>query len=233
MSNEIIFTNIINILEEYKPTPASLSIPGWYKDMESYIGNQKKPSGKGFTSATIKRCMPVFDAITAGYILYTYADIYVSQKDGIPQYECRSFATIDFHPIVQAPTYPGGKGLSGDAKYPKFLNPWSIKTPKGYSTLFTQPFHRDSVFTILDGIVDTDKYDAPVNFPFVLNDWSYEGLIPAGTPIAQVIPFKRENWKMRIGTQEDLINQDKTSTYINSFFFDAYKNKFRKIKEYK
>ena len=53
--------------------------------------------------------------------------------------------------------------------------------------------HRESVFTIMDGIVDTDSYNALVNFPFFLNDWSYEGLIPAGTPMAQVIPFKRED----------------------------------------
>jgi hypothetical protein len=32
------------------------------------------------TPHTIKKCIPVFDAITAGYILYTQVDIQVSQQ---------------------------------------------------------------------------------------------------------------------------------------------------------
>lgn len=239
---QITFSNTIGVPEEFKPTPASVSIPDWYKNLESYIGGAKKPSGQGNTTGTIKRCMPVFDVITAGYILYTHTDIFVSQKpmldaEGnetgktVPWYEWGSYDPIAWHPIEQAPTHPGRGSL--ETSYPKFNNPWAIKTPKGYSVLFTKPMHRESVFTILDGIVDTDEYDAPVNFPFVLNDWGFEGLIPAGTPLAQVIPFKRENWKMEIGTQEHLIAQQKTTNYLRTSFFDSYKNKFRKPKEYK
>jgi hypothetical protein len=93
--------------------------------------------------------------------------------------------------------------------------------------------HRESPFTILDGIVDTDSYNAPVNFPFVLNDWGFEGLIPAGTPMAQVIPFKRESWQMEIGSQEEFEAQQKTTIHLRTSFFDSYKNKFRSPKEYK
>jgi hypothetical protein len=93
--------------------------------------------------------------------------------------------------------------------------------------------HRESIFTILPGIVDTDQYNAPVNFPFVLNDVTYEGLIPAGTPMAQVIPFKRESWEMSLGTQEDLENQNKTTIRLRTRFFDSYKSQFRQPKEYK
>ena len=95
------------------------------------------------------------------------------------------------------------------------------------------PVHRDSVFSILEGIVDTDNYNAPVNFPFVLNDVKYEGLIPAGTPMAQVIPFKREAWKMEIGEESNLIEQTKTTNLLKTRFFDSYKTFFRQPKEYK
>ena len=37
---------------------------------------------------------------------------------------------------------------------PKFINPWSIKTSKGYSIFITQPMHRDLPFEILQSIVD-------------------------------------------------------------------------------
>lgn len=228
---KITFTNTHNALEEYAPKPAASCIPDWYKDLSSYIGNQKEPNGQGSTSATIKRCMPVFDAITAGYILFTPVDVWISQRNGEPWYEWPSFEPIQFHPIEQAPSHPkrGGHNLS----YPKWINHWSIKTEPGYSTMFVQPFHRESVFTILPGVVDTDKYDAPVNFPFILNDVKYKGIIPAGTPMAQVIPFKRESWKMELGTQKDFDKQNKTTIKLKTKFFDAYKTFFREPKEYK
>jgi len=228
---QIIFTNTGGIPEEYSPKPATASVPDWYKDLPSYMGGEKKPTGEGSTTGTIKRCMPVFDAIVGGYVLYTNVDVWVSQKDGMPWYEWPSFEPISWHPVEQAPNHPNRNGHQ--ATYPKWINPWAIQTPPGYSTLFVQPMHRESVFTILPGVVDTDQYNAPVNFPFVLNNIKFEGLIPAGTPMAQVIPFKRESCEMSIGTQEDFDKQNKTTIRLRTRFFDSYKSQFRQPKEYK
>lgn len=225
---KITFTNLSGADLE-QPQPASKLVPDWYKNTASYVNEEKKPGGAGNTSATIKRCMPVFDAITAGYIISSPADVWVSIKDGMQWFEWSDFGLISFHPIEQAPEHPNRKPFA----YPKWNNPWSISTPKGYSTLFVQPFHRESVFTILPGIVDTDQYTPPVNFPFVINDPSFEGLIPKGTPIAQVIPFKRESWNMNIGGKKDLEAQAKISKKLQSKFFDRYKNMFWSKKEYK
>lgn len=241
---DIVFTPSSEVLEEYKPQPASKYVPEWYKNLESYIGGVKKPSGEGETSATIKRCMPVFDAITGGYIIPTYVDIFVSQKlildpnnpdkkETGPWYEWPSLKPISFHPIEQAPKHPLGKELHETAGYPKWNNFWGIKTPPGYSCLFVPPFHRESIFTILPGVVDTDSYNVPVNFPFALNDWKFEGLIPAGTPMVQVIPFKRDSWQMSIGNEEDAKEQDITQRTLRSRFFDVYKTTYRYPKEYK
>jgi hypothetical protein len=93
--------------------------------------------------------------------------------------------------------------------------------------------HRESVFTILPGIVDTDTYTASVNFPMVINDPNFEGLIPKGTPIAQVIPFKREDWQMKIGSKEELIEQNNITQKLQTKFFDRYKSMFWTKKEYK
>lgn len=225
---KIIFTNTSGADLEL-PKPSSKLIPDWYKSINSYISNERKPAGDGTTTATIKRCMPVFDAITAGYIIESPADIFVSIKNEKQWFEWSDFGLISFHPIEQAPEHPNRKPFA----YPKWNNPWSISTPKGYSTLFVQPFHRESVFTILPGIVDTDQYTPPVNFPFVINDPSFEGLIPKGTPIAQVIPFKRESWDMSIGSKKDLEAQAKISKKLQSKFFDRYKNMFWSKKEYR
>jgi hypothetical protein len=225
----IVFTDTFDF-ELQKPSPASKFIPEWYKKLESYTSGEKKPTGEGRTSSTIKRCMPVFDAITSGYILTTPVDIFVSQKDGVPWYEWVSSDAISFHPVEQAPEHPYRNGLPA---YPKFMNNWSIKTPKGYSCLFVQPFHRESPFTILPGIVDTDTYTTPVNFPFVLNDPKFEGLIPNGTPMAQVIPIKRDKWEMAIGTEKDRLQANQTNVTLRTHFFDGYKKLWWQKKEYK
>jgi hypothetical protein len=224
----IIFTNTSEQKLEH-PEPASKHIPEWYKSMDSYIGKTKTPNSSGEGNATIKRCMPVFDAITAGYIIVSPADIYVSLKDGKQCFEWSTLGLINFHPIEQAPEHP----LKNSHAYPKWINYWSIKTPKGYSTMFVQPFHRESVFTILPGIVDTDQYYAPVNFPFVVNDLNFEGLIPKGTPIAQVIPFKREGWQIQIGDKDDYFKQLDVKHKLSTKFFDRYKSMFWTRKEYK
>jgi hypothetical protein len=225
---KITFTNTSGADLE-QPKPASRLVPDWYKNTESYVNKERKPLGDGSTSATIKRCVPVFDAITAGYIIESPADVFVSIKNGGQWFEWSDFGLIEFHPIEQAPEHPDKKPFA----YPKWTNPWAIATPKGYSTLFVQPFHRESVFTILPGIVDTDQYTPSVNFPFVINDPAFEGLIPKGTPIAQVIPFKRDSWTMELGDKKDLEAQFKVSKKLRSKFFDRYKSMFWTKKEYK
>jgi hypothetical protein len=235
---KITFINTLGIPEEFSPKPSSKHIPDWYKDLDSYMDKDKKPNGSGVTSATIKRCMPVFDSINSGYIIPTPCDIWITQKPleensnkTQPFYEWPGLTAIEFHPIIQAPNHPSNKGH--EISYPKWTNPWGIKTPPGYSVMFVQPWHRESVFTILPGVVDTDKYSAPVNFPFVLNDIKFEGLIPAGTPMAQVIPFKRDSWKMETDNKKEVENQKMVTNLLKTRIFDSYKTYFRQNKEYR
>ena len=233
---KITFTDTIGVPEEYRPVPASKLIPDWYKNLESYIGGDKRPDGNASTTATAKRCMPIFDAISGGYLILTHADLWVSQKPDEegklhPYYEWANFGAIAFHPKNQLPEHPHGAGH--EISYPKWTNAWAIQTPPGYSSLFIPPLHRETPIIALSGVVDTDTYTAPVNFPFVLRDPKMDGLIPAGTPVMQVIPFKRDEWEMQIGSQEELIQQVKVTNKLRSVFFDSYKRQYRQVKEYK
>ena len=85
----------------------------------------------------------------------------------------------------------------------------------------------------MPGIVDTDKYVAPVNFPFVINDPKFEGLISKGTPIAQIIPFKRNSWKMKIGNKNNIKEIESNIKKLRTVIFDSYKNHWRVAKDYK
>lgn len=197
-------------------------IPEWYKKMEASFSKKRTPE----SMFSIKKCIPVLDAITSGYIIVSPCDVYVSFKDGEPHYSS-PINIIEFHPRKQAYKHP----LSNDFKFPKWINPWAIKTPKGYSCMFIPPMHNpNDYFTILEGVVDTDTYSAAVNFPFVLKDPIKDFMIPAGTPIAQVIPFKRDNWYSEISEDKD--SSKKVAIYLNSQFFDRYKRLFWNRKSY-
>jgi hypothetical protein len=114
----------------------------------------------------------------------------------------------------------------------KFTSFWGVETPANYSVLFTHPLNRtDLPFITLSGVVETDGYKQPVNFPFLLRA-DFEGILEAGTPIAQLIPIKREPWK-----SEFLDFDQRKIAEIEAPFrrriFRAYKSLFWKRKEYK
>ena len=224
--------------DSFAPQPAFKNVPEWYKKTTAYLDNTKTPrlfNGKVSSSSTIKKCMPVFDMISSGYILFTPTDIWITQEKTEtgtqPIYSWPSWEVLNFHPIEQAPDLPYNSGHT--MNYPKWINPWSIKTSQGCSVMVVPPTYRDSVFTILPGVVDTDKYFSNINFPFVLNDINFEGLIPEGTPMAQVIPFKRETWQMEFGDDQQSYDAGNHLKNIGSVFYNGYKSKFRQDKTYK
>lgn len=223
------FTDVLGVDQQYAPAPATRCLPDWYRRTPEYTDGERVIRD-GATPHTVKKCIPVFDAMSAGYVIRTYVDVQVTQRDGVPWYEWPNFGAISFHPVSQAPEHPSQNG----APYPKWTNPWAIRTPRGYSSLFLPPMHNpNGMFTILPGVVDTDTYEAPVNFPFVLDNVGWEGLIPAGTPLAQVIPFRRDDWAMRIGDDTDRARQNAVTTRLRSLWWNSYKRQFWTRKQYR
>jgi hypothetical protein len=77
---------------------------------------------------------------------------------------------------------------------------WAVEVPEGYSVLYTQPFNRFELpFLTTSGIIDNDKVNLPGTMPFFIVK-GFTGTIPAGTPYAQMLPFKRENWDSHVDT---------------------------------
>ena len=141
----------------------------------------------------------------------------------------------DIHPIDQlkgSPHVEKNKSLP----FYKILNPWLIKTPPGYSCLFLPPMNNtDDRFSIIPGIVDTDTFNIEINFPFLINGDKYpqlETMLKKGTPYVQIIPFKRDSWKMKIKKKKsnDLVSS-KALYALN--MFNVYKDKFWNKKSWK
>ena len=215
--------------------PAKQYIPEWYKKSSQKIKGLEKysliPTNPSITTSTYKKCSPFLDALTNGYVVYLSKDIEVAlMEDGLTHIMWR----LD-PPPISSHDNSQWEGL----KYPqdcheyvyKWENSFIIKTPKNYSTLFTHPHNRfDLPFKTISGIVDTDKYNGPVKFPFFLQK-DFTGVIEAGTPIAQINIFKRNHWFKNVLNY----NQNFIENENNKFFSKinrSYKNQFWNKKEY-
>jgi hypothetical protein len=233
---KIIFTDIKHPKGAFeKPKPASEYIPEWYKHAKSYLSpnGKKVPSlDRSIPGNTIKRCMPLWDMMVAGYIIETPYDIYVHRmEDGSPYFQWGINDAIAFQPIEQVQNHPW---FDGEKAGVRIVHPWSIKTPKGWSILIMQPQHREPTpIEIIAGIVDTDDYSPPFNMFIKLRDPNFEGLIPKGTPFAQIIPFKREKWSSELGGEKEIAKYNSDVSKFFTVIFDRYKKFFWQRKEYR
>jgi len=228
-------------LKEDYPIPTKLNIPEWYKKLEHSMLNR-----------TIKGCMPFLDTLTSGYLLKMPQDFYLRHnvdaknekgeniKDSFQTFGLHDMSQslytkflnlnsgIDIHPLKQV---EGSPFIEKNKNLPfyKILNPWRIKTPKGYSCLFISPLNNsDDRFSIISGIVDTDTFPNEINFPIVINGDKYpilETIIKKGTPYVQIIPFKRDSWKIKIKSikQKEIQN---SRIFYSLKVLNTYKEKY-------
>lgn len=222
-------------LEDVYPVPAKLNIPEWFKNL--------KDSHK---FRTVKSCIPFLDSLTAGYILKVPQDLYINhnainpttnKKDSaIKTAVEHDYAHLNYvfninlngrdpqtHPKEQLGNECPFNKKNKNLPFHKILNPFKITTPPGYSTLFVSPLNNgDDRFEIISGIVDTDSFPGEINFPIIINGDKYptlETIIKRGTPYVQCIPFKRDDWKLEIKTEE----RSKGRSWVNRFLKDNYK----------
>lgn len=235
-------------LKEDYPIPTKLNIPDWYKNLDFNILNR-----------SVKGCMPFLDSLTAGYLLKMPQDLHlrhnVDNKNEKGETIKDSFQTFGLHEsssiinakcinlnsgidIHSTSQLKGSPLLEKNKNLPvyKILNPWKIKTPKGYSCLFVPPLNNsDDRFSIIPAIVDTDTFPIEINFPIVINGDKYpilETTIKKGTPYAQVIPFKRDSWKMVLKSREQKEIQNSRIFYGMKILYN-YKEKYWNKKSWK
>jgi len=236
------------VLEEDYPIPAKLNIPEWFKKLDHTVLNK-----------TVKGCMPFLDSLTAGYLLKMPQDFYLRHNVDNENEKKEKFkdsyqtfglydnyglliakslnlnSGIDVHPVNQlkdSPLVQKNKNLP----FYKILNPWKIKTPKGYSCLFVPPLNNsDDRFSIIPGVVDTDTFLNEINFPITINGDKYpvlETTIKKGTPYVQIIPFKRDSWKMIVKARKQKEIQN-TKLFYGLNIFNIYKEKYWRKKSWK
>lgn len=186
--------------KEFEPGPAKQFMPQWWKDATLYwVDDQENPimipteDNEEEKSLGFKACPALLDIFSTGYVLRTPTDIMFVQHNNNP------YVVIDegFKEFCQErnemPQFPVPHGYS--KKHFHWWPNWGIELPEGYSALVVQPLNRyDLPFLTVNGIIDSDRYPSPGLTPFFLKE-GFSGLVPKGTPFAQIIPIKREDWK--------------------------------------
>jgi hypothetical protein len=217
------------------PLPSSSKIPRWFKDLDVEIFKNLGPIGPTHDSnLTMKACPPVIDTMTTGYTITLDADVrFVDEKIyGHRALWQVSWPVIGVHSSSQIP-----KEMVPDGYHPypfkwERSHGWGIETPPGYSLLYVHPFYRyDLPFISVPGIVDSDSFTVPANIPFFLKK-DFIGTIEAGTPIAQVIPIKREPWKYYLDPNPDPENEYRNDN-LRKTMYRAYKKRWWNKKTYK
>jgi hypothetical protein len=191
------------------PVPAIKAAPNYFRHVKPQSGNHP-------LSSTVKRCVPFLDALSAGFIIPLWCDVHVLARKGelsidfppnFPQEK-----TLGTHDPMQIPRHPLSSKPYGNMPM-KWINPWVVETEPGVSCIFTPPLnHMETRFKLLDGVVDTDTYYNNVNLPFLWTGGDGEFFIAKGTPLVQIIPFRREEQHLEVAPIDDAKRQGVIAT---------------------
>jgi hypothetical protein len=192
---------------QLKPFPAVKQLPKWFTEASPYSSLPGYPQDNKLhirnreANATYKKCVPLLDGISAGYIIPLWADVQVEQNNGNAEiYWKTNYNVFALHgpPSREIPAPTGY-----DQVVYKYLNCWIPQTPKGYSCLIVSPIgYNDLPFEAVPAIVDTDRSTLDLVFPMWVKS-GFEGIVEKGTPMAQIIPFKRDDWDSTFDHYED------------------------------
>jgi hypothetical protein len=212
------------------PIPIKQTIPKWYKDAPNdYLKAPRFEQGQ-LINNSLKQCMPFLDALTVGYVQLTWTDIYIRNDKNEVSWDLPTEPFIlSWREAKHVPT-PHNDFYENEFVWHQ---PYIPKTSKGYSVLVTHPLNRfDLPFISLAGVMDSDGFHHSANgqIPFYVKR-GFSGLIPKGTPMFQIIPFRREAWVSAVREfDQDAMDAKQRERY--SVFWHFYKDRFWQRKSY-
>jgi hypothetical protein len=198
------------------------------------LATSKEVLDLGRPQSTAKSCQPLLDSFTSGYMVCAPQDIVFF--DETADTKSAQWRATREYPVIEKEDLDRMDGFFVPDEYVSYAFRIStyptIQTPAGTSVLITHPFNRyDLPFLALSGIVDTDKHPVTVNFPFLIRK-DFEGNIPAGTPMIQVIPFKRDRWESKVIDNKEFIEPEEFYKIFNPPF-GQYKRNWWTKKEFR
>ena len=238
MTKEIIFESSYPWFEKVapKPVPAVEMLPKWFKDMSPFIATLENPEAKHSSVSnqgvnhSAKKCTPMLDALTSGYIIQLWADVYVDASDKYETPLITWKVSKNLFEMHGSQAQEVGTPTGFHPQPYKYLNFWRIITPVGYSIMVNQPYgFNDTNLQAVPAVIDSDKSSLQILPPLWIKK-GFVGVIEKGTPIIQVTPFKRENWKakhtcLKDGEYQNIEDANFSGTIINHYIKNVWSRK--------
>ena len=181
------FTPSDNRLMESPPYVNTITDPpSWFRRISK---------GQG----SVRKCAGTIDLLAAGVTLPMWTN-YRFRPDGrgawetggddfTPQAGINAVQGFSYESTGQCPMTDMRKIETG--QYPKIVNPWRFETAPGWSTLLLPLYWEPNEnYSVVPAIVHTDFYHLMNIVLNITGDSAFT--IKYGTPIAQLIPFKRD-----------------------------------------
>jgi hypothetical protein len=184
---EIRFTPMDNRLMEMPPVVNTVvNLPSWFKRIQKNQGS-------------LRACAGTIDLLSAGVTIPLWTNYYfrldptgkdwemaadeMSPEAGISRVSAFSHGSTGTCPMTSVREIETGS-------YPKIINPWRIETAPGWSSLILPIYWEPNLnYDVVPAIVHTDFYHTA---NIVLNiKTDQEFMVKFGTPMVQIIPFKR------------------------------------------
>ncbi len=184
---EIRFTPLDNRLMEMSPyVNTVVNLPSWFKRIQKNQGS-------------LRSCAGTIDLLSAGVTIPLWTNFYfridptgtdwemaadeMSPEAGISRISAFSYESTGSCPMTKNREMETGS-------YPKLINPWRIETAKGWSSLILPIYWEPNPFyDVVPAIVHTDFYHTANIVLNIKTDREFS--IKFGTPMVQIIPFKR------------------------------------------
>ena len=202
-------------LEDCLPKPTSKYTPDWWKSLKI---DEVKKSAYDLYTGNIKHCPSFADVFSTGYVVPMWMDLYIGYDKTTGQSGTMSngLTNISYDPGA-------AKGLKNykflgkeSSAFFKAYSPWGIMTKPGISIMVLPLFFDfNPDFSIIPGIVDTDKINQ-LSPDIAYHSENREIFIERGTPLFQVVPFRKEKLTFDVKEIDELSKSSKKIYYSNT-----------------
>jgi hypothetical protein len=230
--DKIVFWTENELLTKIYPIiPSNKLMPEWLKSLDPHIDVK----GHSIQASTVKRCPGILKYTGYGYIVRSWCDVVITTD---MKHGNINFKYTDSDPNsgrVEIFRYMGVQhpvGLMADSAfgYPtavpnnyfknvlKWTLGWHAWMPKDYDLWFAPPqYHFNPNFTACTGILDS-RITEQLNVQIFWHPTEETVVIPAGTPLVQLIPIKREKPEFEIEYDKDKFHSNRLKEKFSKYW---------------
>jgi hypothetical protein len=231
-NDKIVFWTENEILKNIYPiVPAYKLMPDWFKSLDTHVVGQNK-----IKASTVKRCPGIIKYLAQGYIIRSWCDVVITTdvKHNNVNYRYTDtdpttgrtdvFKYVGVgHPISMMSPIAFGTPSALPNNYLQNVLKWALGwhawMPKGYDLWYAPPqYHFNPNFTTCTGILDT-RITEQLNVQMFWHPTEETVVIPAGTPLAQIIPIKREKLDFEIEYDKDKFHTNRLKEKFTKYWF--------------